>query len=123
MGTTVIGTADGKETFEVRKQYNVDVKSAIIYKKNLYSAREQISKNTKCSYCLEQVKTILKLIKPILERNKVEEVRTLILYSHNPPCLISLLPDCFFSIIVEAQMPILPLLNQKKRCMFRNTLL
>lgn len=59
MGTTVIGTADGKETFEVRKQYNVDVKSAIIYKKNLYSAREQISKNTKCSYSLEQVKTIL----------------------------------------------------------------
>lgn len=76
--TTVIGTADGKEIFEVRKQYNVDGKSAIIYKKNLYSVREQISKNTKCSYCLEQVKTILKLIKPILERNKVEEVRTLI---------------------------------------------
>ena len=43
----------------------------------LYSAREQISKNTKCSYSLEQVKTILKLIKPILERSKVEEVRTL----------------------------------------------
>ena len=76
--TTVIGTADGKETFEVRKQYNVEGKSAIIYKKNLYSVREQISKNTKCSYSLEQVKTILKLIKPILERNKVEEVRTLI---------------------------------------------
>ena len=76
--TTVIGTADGKETFEVRKQYNVEGKSAIIYKKNLYSVREQISKNTKCSYSLEQVKTILKLIKPILERSKVEEVRTLI---------------------------------------------
>ena len=44
----------------------------------MYSAREQISKNTKCSYSLEQVKTILKLIKPILERSKVEEVRTLI---------------------------------------------
>lgn len=57
--TTVIGTADGKETFEVRKQYNVEGKSAIIYKKNLYSVREQISKNTKCSYSLEQVKTIL----------------------------------------------------------------
>lgn len=28
--TTVIGTADGKETFEVRKQYNVEGKSAII---------------------------------------------------------------------------------------------
>lgn len=75
---TVIGTADGKETFEVRKQYNVEGKSAIIYKKNLYSVREQISKNTKCSYSLEQVKTILKLIKPILERSKVEEVKTLI---------------------------------------------
>ena len=48
-----------------------------VYKKNLYSAREQISKNTKCSYSLEQVKTILKLIKPILERSKVEEVRTI----------------------------------------------
>lgn len=48
-----------------------------VYKKNLYSAREQISKNTKCSYSLEQVKTILKLIKPILEKSKVEEVRTL----------------------------------------------
>ena len=44
----------------------------------MYSVREQISKNTKCSYSLEQVKTILKLIKPILERSKVEEVRTLI---------------------------------------------
>ena len=76
--TTVIGTADGKETFEVRKQYNVEGKSAIIYKKNLYSAREQISKNTKCSYSIEQVKTILKLIKPIIEKSKVEEVRTLI---------------------------------------------
>lgn len=75
--TTVIGTADGKETFEVRKQYNVEGKSAIIYKKNLYSAREQISKNTKCSYSIEQVKTILKLIKPIIEKSKVEEVRTL----------------------------------------------
>ena len=48
-----------------------------VYKKNLYSAREEISKNTKCSYSLEQVKTILKLIKPILEKSKVEEVRTL----------------------------------------------
>lgn len=75
--TTVIGTADGKETFEVRMQYNVEGKSAIIYKKNLYSAREQISKNTKCSYSIEQVKTILKLIKPIIEKSKVEEVRTL----------------------------------------------
>ena len=75
--TTVIGTADGKETFEVRKQYNVEGKSAIIYKKNLYSAREQISKNTKCSYSIEHVKTILKLIKPIIEKSKVEEVRTL----------------------------------------------
>ena len=28
--TTVIGTSDGKETFEVRKQYNVEGKSAII---------------------------------------------------------------------------------------------
>ena len=34
--TTVIGTADGKETFEVRKQYNVEGKSAIIYKKNFF---------------------------------------------------------------------------------------
>lgn len=48
-----------------------------IYEKNLYSAREQISKNTKCSYSLDQIKTILKLIKPILEKSKVEEVRTL----------------------------------------------
>ena len=48
-----------------------------VYKKNLYSAREQISKNTKCSYSLGQVKTILRLIKPILEKSKVEEVRTL----------------------------------------------
>ena len=31
MGTTVIGTADGKETFEVRKQYNVDVKSEFVF--------------------------------------------------------------------------------------------
>lgn len=43
----------------------------------MYSVREQISKNTKCSDSIEQVKTILKLIKPILERSKVEEVRTL----------------------------------------------
>ena len=43
----------------------------------MYSAREQISKNTKCSYSIEQVKTILKLIKPIIEKSKVEEVRTL----------------------------------------------
>ena len=28
--TTVIGTADGKEIFEVRKQYNIEGKSAII---------------------------------------------------------------------------------------------
>ena len=28
--TTVIGTADGKEVFEVRKQYNIEGKSAII---------------------------------------------------------------------------------------------
>ena len=28
--TTVIGTADGKEVFEVRKQYNIEAKSAII---------------------------------------------------------------------------------------------
>ena len=48
-----------------------------IYEKNLYSAREQISKNTKCSYSLDQIKTILKLIKPILEKSKVEEVRTI----------------------------------------------
>ena len=43
----------------------------------MYSVREQISKNTKCSYSIEQVKTILKLIKPIIEKSKVEEVRTL----------------------------------------------
>ena len=41
----------------------------------MYSAREQISKNTKCSYSIEQVKTILKLIKPIIEKSKVEEVK------------------------------------------------
>ena len=28
--TTVIGTADGKEVFEVRKQYNIEGKPAII---------------------------------------------------------------------------------------------
>ena len=28
--TTVIGTADGKEVFEVRKQYKIEGKSAII---------------------------------------------------------------------------------------------
>ena len=28
--TTVIGTADGKEIFEVRKQYNIEGKPAII---------------------------------------------------------------------------------------------
>ena len=54
--TTVIGTADGKETFEVRKQYNVDVKSAIIYKKNLYSAREQISKIQNAAIVLNRSK-------------------------------------------------------------------
>ena len=43
----------------------------------MYSVREQISKNTKCSYSIEQVKTILKLIKQIIEKSKVEEVRTL----------------------------------------------
>ena len=43
----------------------------------MYSERKQISKNTKCNYSIEQVKTILKLIKPIIEKSKVEEVRTL----------------------------------------------